>query len=277
MIALNRAKLLFIIVVSFCVLLSNIAFGSINIVTDNPVVYMWLHQIGGVRVNVTTIVSWKDYVKGIVTPTTYIFRKREKLLRNADCIVFLTFIPQIKSLYVYKGINKMLHFLIPSRMVPEKELYRLLFDPATVPFLWDRILKILVLVDRDGYYYYQRRLAELEGRWRSLLRLSKKLLSSAPPILDLTGAISPFLTAVGVKKIDVLKLKDLSRFLKNYHGIVALDFWSDKQKVALLEKMTPENENITIWKLSPPQDGAINDYILFLLDNVRLLASVGTR
>jgi len=76
----------------------------------------------------------------------------------------------------------------------------LAFDPSALPFLSQRILKILCELNPDNYQFYQRRMAEFQSRLESTVEVGRSLIHDTA-ILDLTGAISPWLHAASGKVI----------------------------------------------------------------------------
>ena len=76
----------------------------------------------------------------------------------------------------------------------------LAFNPSVLPFLSQRLLKILCELNPDNYSFYQRRMAEFQSRLESAVEVGRSLIHDTP-ILDLTGAISPWLRAASGKVV----------------------------------------------------------------------------
>ena len=76
----------------------------------------------------------------------------------------------------------------------------LAFNPSVLPFLSQRMLKILCELSPDNYAFYQRRMAEFQSRLESAVEVGRSLIHDTP-ILDLTGAISPWLRAASGKVV----------------------------------------------------------------------------
>jgi hypothetical protein len=76
----------------------------------------------------------------------------------------------------------------------------LAFNPSVLPFLSQRMLKILSELSPDNYSFYQRRMAEFQSRLESAVEVGRSLINNIP-ILDLTGAISPWLRAASGKAV----------------------------------------------------------------------------
>ena len=76
----------------------------------------------------------------------------------------------------------------------------LAFNPSALPFLSQRMLKVLCELNPDNYSFYQRRMAEFQSRLESAVEVGRSLLNDIP-ILDLTGAVSPWLRAASTKVV----------------------------------------------------------------------------
>ena len=76
----------------------------------------------------------------------------------------------------------------------------LAFNPSILPFLSQRMLKILCELNPDNYSFYQRRMAEFQSRLESTVEVGHSLIHDIQ-ILDLTGAISPWLRAASGKVV----------------------------------------------------------------------------
>ena len=74
------------------------------------------------------------------------------------------------------------------------------FNPSVLPFLSQRMLKILCELNPDNYSFYQRRMAEFQSRLESAVEVGRSLINGTP-ILDLTGAVSPWLRAASSKAV----------------------------------------------------------------------------
>ncbi|MDR1481378.1 MAG: hypothetical protein LBI74_01995 [Synergistaceae bacterium] len=68
------------------------------------------------------------------------------------------------------------------------------FDPSILPFLSQRMLIVLSRLLPDNYPFFQRKLAEFQSRLESTLEVGRSLIGDVH-ILDLTGAISPWIRA----------------------------------------------------------------------------------
>jgi hypothetical protein len=75
------------------------------------------------------------------------------------------------------------------------------FNPSVLPFLSQRMLKVLCELSPDNYSFYQRRLAEFQSRLESAVEMGRSQIRGVP-ILDLTGAISPWLKAASAQTVQ---------------------------------------------------------------------------
>jgi len=76
----------------------------------------------------------------------------------------------------------------------------LAFNPSVLPFLSQRMLKVLCELNPENYSFYQRRMAEFQSRLESAVEVGRSLINDTP-ILDLTGAVSPWLRAASSKAV----------------------------------------------------------------------------
>ncbi len=85
--------------------------------------------------------------------------------------------------------NAGLRLLFDNVQVTEEKLRRAFFDPATLPFIAQEIMKVVSQIDPESYAYYQRRLAEFQSRIDSARGVGRHLAEDgALKALDLTGA-----------------------------------------------------------------------------------------
>jgi hypothetical protein len=68
------------------------------------------------------------------------------------------------------------------------------FNPSILPFLSQRMLKILCEIKPDNYTFYQRRMAEFQSRLESAVEVGRSQIRELP-MLDLTGSVSPWIHA----------------------------------------------------------------------------------
>ncbi|PIE54787.1 MAG: hypothetical protein CSA35_03990 [Dethiosulfovibrio peptidovorans] len=69
-------------------------------------------------------------------------------------------------------------------------------DPATLPFLGQRVLGAISGLDPDEYEYYQRRLAEFQSRLDSTVSMGRRILKGAR-ILIFSETLEPLFVAAG--------------------------------------------------------------------------------
>lgn len=87
---------------------------------------------------------------------------------------------------VSKNSSK-LRLLYKTMPMAELEFIRGFFDPATLPFIAQNIMKAVSSADPKRYAFYQRRLAEFQSRIDSTQEIGTFLITKLN-ILDLTGA-----------------------------------------------------------------------------------------
>ncbi|MCF4150361.1 hypothetical protein L2W58_00890 [Dethiosulfovibrio sp. F2B] len=76
---------------------------------------------------------------------------------------------------------------------PTEEIFS---DPASLPFMGQRVLVAIADLDPDGYSYYQRRLAEFQSRLDSTVSMGRQLLRGAR-VLSLSGSSDLLFSAAG--------------------------------------------------------------------------------
>jgi hypothetical protein len=91
-----------------------------------------------------------------------------------------------------------LHLLYDNLPIENSARGSLHFNPSVLPFLSQRMLKVLCELSPDNYSFYQRRLAEFQSRLESAVEVGRSQIRDIP-ILDLTGAVSPWLKAASGK------------------------------------------------------------------------------
>ncbi len=92
----------------------------------------------------------------------------------------------------------------------------ILADPATLPFIGQRILVAISDIDPKGYEYYQRRLAEFQSRLDSTVSMGRKVLKGAR-ILDVAGSHRELFLAAGciVESADEATVSRISNILSS--------------------------------------------------------------
>ncbi|MEA3284248.1 MAG: hypothetical protein U9Q00_04630 [Synergistota bacterium] len=78
----------------------------------------------------------------------------------------------------------------------DRSVEEIFSDPASLPFVGQRVLVAIADLDPDGYSYYQRRLAEFQSRLDSTVSMGRKLLKGAR-ILSLSGSSDLLFVAAG--------------------------------------------------------------------------------
>ncbi|MDR1132795.1 MAG: hypothetical protein LBL05_01455 [Synergistaceae bacterium] len=87
-----------------------------------------------------------------------------------------------------------LYLLYENLPIEEHERGTLPFNPSVLPFLSQRLLKVLCEIIPDNYSFYQRRLAEFQSRLESSVEVGRSLIGTIS-VLDLTGSVSPWVRA----------------------------------------------------------------------------------
>lgn len=90
--------------------------------------------------------------------------------------------------------RKDLYLLYENIPVPDIKIGSLPFDPSVLPFLGQRMLIAVSMMEPENYPYYQRRLAEFQSRLESTLEVGRSLIGESK-LLDLTGSVSPWIQA----------------------------------------------------------------------------------
>lgn len=85
-----------------------------------------------------------------------------------------------------KTSNPKLRLLYRTLPIEVPKVYSLFFDPASLPFAAQSIMKIIAAEDRDRYSFYQRRLAEFQSRVDSTVEIGRYMIGEEK-ILDITG------------------------------------------------------------------------------------------
>jgi hypothetical protein len=96
--------------------------------------------------------------------------------------------------------QKELHVLYDNLPIENTRRGPLPFDPSVLPFLSQRLLIVLCELSPDNYSFYQRRLAEFQSRLESTVEVGRSLIHDIP-VLDLTGAVSPWVMAACGKAV----------------------------------------------------------------------------
>jgi hypothetical protein len=87
-----------------------------------------------------------------------------------------------------------LFLLYKNLPIEEHERGTLPFNPSVLPFLSQRLLKVLCEIKPENYSFYQRRLAEFQSRLESTVEVGRSLIGDIS-ILDLSGSVSPWVRA----------------------------------------------------------------------------------
>jgi hypothetical protein len=180
----------------------------------------WLSSITrfivGTTINIQSASAWNP--SGILTSP------RLKL-RDATIIALD---PKDAARLGFETGNPNLHLLYDNLPIEESKRGYMPFNPSILPFLSQRLLIVLCKLNPDNYSFYQRRLAEFQSRLESAVEVGRSLIHDAP-VLDLSGAIGPWIRAASAKAVrppDEL-----------------WDAWSGNARIAELTLAVKEAEN----------------------------------
>jgi len=169
-----------------------------------------------------------------------------------------------------KKNNKNLRLLYDKLPMTQKQQYSAFFDPGTLPFIAQSIMKIISEEDKNGYSYYQRRLAEFQSRIESTIDVGRNLMKDKK-FLDLTGAEGVWVRAAAAGAVrapakvwDSWENGDI-RSLK-----AALDEAEKRKWPIVLDPWTPANIRAAAsaypGRLTIPPPSTNQDYFIYLHD-----------
>lgn len=237
--------------------------GAWELAVSDPWLAVIARFVGGAAVQVRALATWGDQGE-IVTV-------RQKV--EAD-------IPTLKLLCPSpKGKTKCLYSALPF---PAEKMGSLFFDPASLPFIGQRLLQVLSEWDPVNYPLFQRRLAEFQSRLDGNLAIGRKLIAGLP-ILDLTLLTTPWLRAA---------LGDLLRPPDNHfeawergEGMDLLESWllraQEEKRIIVADVWTPvmakdRLANFPRSLIFPPPSLEV-EWALYLHDLYLALISVASR
>lgn len=222
--------------------------------------------IGGVHVEVHVIMDWDE--KGDLFSCI----KRSELpagtnvLALNDAEAALSELGKNSELKIYP-----LYSRVP---VPKKQINSLFSDPASLPFIAQRILNSLSYFDPQHYQYFQRRLAEFQSRLESTVLVGMRLLKNVK-VLDISLHSRRLLQAAGCtilepgddfwEWIDSPESADLyTKEFQGYHEqgvVVVADFWTPFSLRTFME----ENDlGVVFQKPDPHEDLFLSFHMKFL-------------
>lgn len=162
---------------------------KLNISTSNPLLGMITSFIGGIEVDVKSLTVFEGEDQDNDEDDDH---TQDQL--SSD-IIFLDRL-EAGSFDLSEEEGIACHYLY-SRVPYEREnILSLYYDPATIPFVAQKIMNILTSMEPEKYFYFQRRLAELRSRLQSAVELGRNLLKDAK-VLDVTGHTSYLIKATG--------------------------------------------------------------------------------
>ena len=194
---------------------------AIEIVTVSPWVAVLTHFIGGIKVNVTSLIAWDN---GRVS------RAKIRSVINPDTNIIALDSSEIIRIGLDEKNYRNVRFLYENAPFDESESDKYFGDPSVLPFIAQRLLPVLSSLDPENFSYYQRRLAEFQTRLSSTTLAGRNLLKGQK-VLDLTFSSSYFLMAAGC---DILRPDEED-----------IEAWSRQKQIEILSELvvTSQKEN----------------------------------
>lgn len=199
----------------------------------NPWIGLVAGFVGGVHVNVHVIMDWDhDGDLHVMEDPGEIPREGRVLAMDRED----PFIPSGNS-----GKELDISFLYSFIPMERSRLNILFSDPASLPFIAQRVLTSLSYFDPIHYSYYQRRLAEFQSRLESTVLVGRRLLDGVQ-VLDISLYSQKTLQAAGCSitepKADFWDLLDSPESVDLYTAefndhiekglVVVADFWTPR-------------------------------------------------
>jgi hypothetical protein len=245
---------------------------NLRITASNPLLGMITAFIGGVEVDVTSLTVFRNG-KFVTSGDKTSFHSDEEILFLDEYEAASTDISNVG--------DHSLHFLYSRVPYERRNINSLFYDPATLPFIAQKIMNVLTSIEPENYFYFQRRLAEFRSRLQSAVELGRNLLEGAR-ILDLTVHTSYLLRSTGCdiqlpeegfwEKLTAENSRDYYNDVfydsKKQGRFIVCDAWTPASISKLVEE---ENLGIT---LSPPEVSIeyilhLNKHFLHIWDNLR--------
>jgi len=245
---------------------------NLRITASNPLLGMITAFIGGVEVDVTSLTVFRNG-KFVTSGDKTSFHSDEEILFLDEYEAASTDISNVG--------DHSLHFLYSRVPYERRNINSLFYDPATLPFIAQKIMNVLTSIEPENYFYFQRRLAEFRSRLQSAVELGRTLLEGAR-ILDLTVHTSYLLRSTGCdiqlpeegfwEKLTAENSRDYYNDVfydsKKQGRFIVCDAWTPASISKLVEE---ENLGIT---LSPPEVSIeyilhLNKHFLHIWDNLR--------
>lgn len=217
------------------------ALAQLRVYSSNPIVASWLWHIGGICVELKTS-----------TP------------RGASDVFRFELTPRPDG----RAQGAVVYLASPPRGVKETELP---FDPASAPFLWNKIVRELSRLDPKNQPYYQRRLSELYSRWTGLISMGRKMLAGYPPVLDLSESVGNLLRNMGLRVEQPSGDKPLEEEIARASSegkVILISSWTDPSVQKLVLDLASSGK-ARVWSFQLKLDEKNPDFLLMLLDNLR--------
>ncbi|GEM_PF-5875089 len=217
------------------------AAAQLRVYSSNQVVASWLWHIGGICVEV-----------------------RSAPPRGSSDAFRFELTPRAEG----RAQGAVVYLASPPKGVKETEL---LFDPASAPFLWNKIVRELSRLDPKNQPYYQRRLSELYSRWTGLIGMGRRMLAGYPPVLDLSESVGSLLKNMGLKVEQPSGDKPLEEEIAKASSegkVVLISSWTDPSIQRLVLDLNSSGK-ARVWNFQLKLDEKNPDFLLMLLDNLR--------
>ncbi|WP_288959524.1 hypothetical protein [uncultured Aminobacterium sp.] len=174
---------------------------AMDLWVSSPWLSVMSNFMGGVYVTVHPMVVWSE--DGL--------EKRVAPKKMSEDLPLLVLDYSDAQKYGISEKRKNLYVLYRNLPFPREKLDSYFADPSVLPFIAQRILNVFSSLDTEHYFFYQRRLAEFQGRLESTVLLGRQLLQGKK-VYDLSASYGELLRA------------------------------------ARCEILRPSGENVTLWK-----------------------------
>jgi hypothetical protein len=172
-----------------CAVCAIMCAGTLRAEETPPVIYASLPWLSGVaRFIVGTTIDIQEASQWNASGALRIPRK----LPQGAALVALD--PADAARFGISRGEEGLYLLYENLPIEERERGTLPFNPSALPFLSQRLLKVLSEIKPENYSFYQRRLAEFQSRLESTVEVGRSLIGTIS-VVDLTGSVSPWVRA----------------------------------------------------------------------------------
>lgn len=159
---------------------------ELSVITTSPWVAVIVKSIGGAYVHAVSLTNWDG---------TRIRGRDAPQLKNTSDIIAID-AAESASLGIFQEEYPNLSFMYDKAPFKRDEKEYYFGDPSALPFIAQKIFRILAIIDKDNFLYYQRQLAVFQTRLNSAILAGRHLLRGLR-VFDLTGGSGYFLVAAG--------------------------------------------------------------------------------